>query len=187
MTARRTILPLLLLAAGTALLYNLFLQSRGVPVARSDTNPPRYTLNDVDWVRYNDAGQPNLRGHAAQIDYYNNQSATGKTMQVTLLRNDKAAWTATSPSGEMPAGDKRIRLDGKVQLNGRWPDNNQPLRIDTTQLWIDPQLHELSTDAGVTLSSSMRNGNATGLRADWVTRTFNLNADVKMTYDRSTH
>ncbi len=187
MTARRAVLPLLLLASAIALFYNLYLQSREAPVARGNANPPRYTLNDVDWVRYSDVGQPDLRGHAAQIDYYSDQSATGKTMQVTVLRNDNTAWTATSPSGEMPTGDKRIRLDGKVRLNGRWPDNNQALQIDTTRLWINPQVHELSTDAGVILSSSLRNGSATGLRADWMTRTLNLSADVKMTYDRSTH
>lgn len=187
MTARRAVLPLLLMASAIALLYNLYLQSRVAPVARGSGNPPRYTLNDVDWVRYNDAGQPSLRGHAAQIDYYNDQSATGKTMRVTVLRNDNTAWTATSPSGEMPTNQNRLRLDGKVQIRGRWPDNNQPLQIDTTRLWIDPHVHELSTDAVVILSSPMRNGSATGLRADWMTRTLNLFADVKMTYGRSTH
>lgn len=187
MNRRRAVLPLLLLASVIALIYTLYLQSRVTPSAPGNANPPRYTLDDVDWVRYNDNGQPSLRAHAAQIDYYNDQRAIGSTLKVTILRNNGTVWTATAPSGEMPADDKRMRLDGKVRINGRWPDNGQPLRIDTTRLWISPRIHELSTDAGVTLSSDNRNGSATGLRADWLTQTLHLFADVRMTYDRSTH
>jgi len=186
-TTRRAVLPLLLLASAAALLYSLYLQTRVAPGKPGSSNPPRYTLDDVDWVRYNGSGQPSLRGHASEIDYYRDRSAIGKGLKITVLRHADTAWIATAPNGEMPAGDQRLRLDGKVQINGRWPDSDQALQIDTTRLWIDLHLHELSTDAGVTLSSVLRNGSATGLRADWMTRTLDLYADVKMTYDRSTH
>lgn len=187
MTARRALLPLLLLAGAGALLYNLYMQSRPAAPTTPDENLPRYTLDDVDWVRYDFQGQPSLKGHAANIDYFSNQQATGDKLAVTLLRPRGTPWTATADSGIMPAGEKRIRLDGKVKVNGQWPDNSRAMQIDTTQLWIDPQTHELFTDAGVTLHSSGRDGSATGLRADWMTQTVNLYADVRMTYDRSTH
>lgn len=187
MTARRAVLPLLLLAGAGALLYNLYLQSRSDVTATPNQNLPRYTLEDVDWVRYDPQGQASLKGHAARIDYYADQSATGSQLDVTLLRPRGSPWTATADSGVMPAGEKRIRLDGKVRVDGQWPDNDRAMQIDTTRLWVDPQTHELFTDAGVTLHSSGRDGSATGMRADWLTQTVNLYADVRMTYDRSTH
>lgn len=187
MTARRIALSLLLLAGIAALIYTLYLQTLVTVVKGVSSQPPHYTLDDVDWVRYDDAGNPSLRGHAAQVDYYNDQHATGTNLHVTVLRKDAAAWIATAPSGVLQAGDKRMRLDGKVQIRGHWPDNGQPLQVDTTRLWIDPHAHELSTGANVTLSSAHRNGSATGLRANWMTHTLKLLADVKMTYDQSTH
>lgn len=185
--SRTLLLPLLLLIAAGALLYNLYQQSHVIPARSSSVQTPRYTLDDVNWTRFNQLGQPTLQGQASRVDYYADDHAVATDLQLSARRPHGTPWTASAPSALMPAGEKRVRLDGNVVVHGQWPDNAQALEIDTTRLWVDPDTHELYTDADVILRSHGRNGNATGLRADWLTQTVNLYADVRMSYEQTTH
>lgn len=183
MTARKLMLPVLLVLLSGALLYNLYLQSQPSKARRSGADLPKYTLDQVDWTRFDDSGRPDLRGRALKLDYYDDAHATGQQLKLTALRRHGKPWIATAPSGLMPAGSQRIRLDGDVQAHGYWPDDGRPLTIDTTRLWVNPTLHELTTAAKVTLHSTDRQGTATGLRADWVAQNVSLYSDVRMQYD----
>lgn len=184
MKKRHYFLPMFLLAAIAALLYNLYSETRVATPRTSSANPPRYVLEDASWVHYDAAGQPTVSGHAARIDYYSDKSATGSQLEVTVPRQNGTAWTATAPHGEIPRGNQQLHLYGQVQAHGQWPDTGQPLQIDTRQLWINPKTHELHTDALVTLSSASRNGRATGLNSNWQARTMHLESNVKMSYDQ---
>lgn len=180
--SRRLLLPLLLLVAGTGLLYNLYQQSRVAP-RHVESGEPRYVLHDVTWTRFDDTGSPSLSGNADQVSYYADEHATATKIEVTTLRGSTRGWQAQAPWADMPAHKKLIQLMDGVRVDGRWPDNGEALRIDTPSLWVDPDAHALYTDTPVTLDSTHRAGTAVGLRADWLTQNVTLYNDVRMRYD----
>src|SRR5579885_1670670 len=76
-----------------------------------------------------------------------------------------------------------LRAFRPVLAEGHWPDDGSALQARTEQLWIDPDLHEIETDAAVELQGELRKGHARGLRADWSARNLWLLHDVQMQYE----
>jgi lipopolysaccharide export system protein LptC len=73
-------------------------------------------------------------------------------------------------------------LDGPVVATGQWPDSGETVTVRTDWLWVEPDLHQIQTDAPVKLQSPSRNGSAVGLRSDWSARRLQLLHNVNMTY-----
>lgn len=183
---RRAILPVLLAASATALLVHLYRQSQPKPVTHQPVNQPEYILDNVAWKRFNTNGQPDLSGYAGQLSYFADSHVTGRTLSIEVHRGHAAPWTASAPTGLMPANSSLIELTRNVRVHGYWP-NGEPLTIETTKLWIDPHAHQMSTGAPVVINSKGRHGTGTGLNANWLAQNVNLLFNVKMSYDAGTN
>jgi LPS export ABC transporter protein LptC len=180
----RRLIPLLLVPALGGMYYTL--QRMGAPAAAPAAAPaglPLYTLDQAELTRYGADGAPTLRGIAQRIDYFPDQSAQAYDLQVDLLAAEGAPWRLSAPAALLPAQARRFELSGPVLAQGRWPDDGSALQVRTEQLWIDPDLHEIATDAPVDLAGDTRQGRALGLRADWSARNLWLLHDVQMQYE----
>lgn len=183
MNARRTVL-VTVLAVLVALLYLLQqVDDSAITKAEVDNRLPRYTLHQAVLTRYDAQGQPSLRATADQLEYFDDESAVGRNMVVDVLSGTRTPWHATAPVGHLPAHEHAFVLDDDVVADGNWPDNDEPLNVRTTQLWVDPDTHELHTDQKVVFTSATREGTAIGLRSNWKLQDLHLLKDVNMRYD----
>lgn len=179
----RILMPLVLTAAAAVLVYSLLHQSQPQAPTRQATGQlPQYVLEDVDLTRYDAAGQPQLRAHAEQLEQFPDGYSTGSQLEVHTSRGGMP-WTASAPEGQLNGGKQPVHLTGGVQAHSRWPDSGLPLNLETPELWIDVHDHSLYTTSRVKLHGPDRRATALGLRANWVTQSVSLLADVHSDYD----
>jgi len=183
MTRPYLIAALLLALAG---LYYTLQRIDDVAIAPTapDNTVPRYTLHDALMTRYDASGTPSLRATAKTLQYFDDESAKGDEMVVDVLSGPKTPWNIVSPKATLPAHSHTFLLEGgDVVAKGNWPDNNEPVTVVTTLLWVDPDTHEMHTDRGLTFQSATRDGSATGMRSNWTEQNMSLLNDVKMHYE----
>jgi LPS export ABC transporter protein LptC len=154
-----------------------------ITTAATDGKLPRYTLNDAVITRYDADGVASMRATAKTLEYFDDESAHGETLNVDVLSGVRTPWKITAPSGLLPAHGHAFMLEGDVLAAGNWPDNLEPVTVHTTQLWVDPDQHEIHTDRLATFKSVTRDGSAIGLRSNWIDRNMSLLNDVKMRYE----
>ena len=177
------LIPLLLVPALGGLFYTFQRMDSSSPEApEAPTTLPRYTLGNAELTRFDTDGGVSLYGQAETIDYFDDQSGRAQNLAVDLLADEGKTWHLTAPAASLPAHQRRFMLEGPVVANGQWPDNGEDVTVHTDHLWIDPERHEIDTDAPVDLRSPMRYGNAVGLRSDWNEQTLQLLHNVHMTY-----
>lgn len=181
---RRWLLPLLAVALAAMLWSMQRSEQDGIVRAEDTAKLPRYLIDTATLTRFNDDGELTVHGTATHVEYFDDESATATNLDATTYSGDQGSWRVTAPSALMPAKTRRFLLEGQVVAEGKWPDSGQPVTVRTTQLWVDPDTHALSTEENVTLDSDGRDGSGTGLRADWVARRLQLLHNVKMRYDQ---
>ncbi len=184
----RRLIPLLLLPALAGLLYTFQrMDSSGISTPEGPAALPRYTVSSAELTRYDADGSVTLSGQADTIDYFDDQSGRAQNLQVDLVSDDEKTWHLSAPAATLPAHQRRFMLEGPVLANGRWPDSGEDLVVRTDHLWLDPDHHQIDTDAPVELQSPLRSGNAVGLRSDWSQQTLQLLHNVRMTYITGPH
>lgn len=177
------LIPLLLVPALAGLFYTFQRMDNSiVETPEQPASLPRYTLGGAELTRYDTDGLPSLHGLADTIDYYDDQSGHAHNLRVDLVADADRTWQLSSPTATLPPHQRRFMLDGPVLAQGQWPDSGENLALRTDRLWVDPDRHEIDTDAAVEVSSASRNGSATGLRSDWTGQSIQLQHNVKMTY-----
>ncbi len=163
----------------------LLFGSRGLdpappPAAEGDA-APRYSLKGVNWTRLDAQGKPEFNAQADTADYFDDESARYQQLHLDVVQVGGTPWKMSSPSGAAPAHEKRISMDGPVDVAGAWPDG-EALTMQTPQLWVDPVNRQLNTEAGVKFNSVSRSGQARGMKADWTKQTVQLLGNVRMEY-----
>jgi len=182
------LIPLLLVPALGGLLYTFQrMDNANVETPQAPVSLPRYTLVTAELTRFDSDGNISLSGQADTIDYFDDQSGRAQNLLVDLMADDDKTWHMTAPAATLPAHQRRFMLEGPVLATGQWPDNGEDLAVHTDHLWIDPDRHEIDTDAPVDLQSPLRTGNAVGLRSDWTEQTLQLLHNVHMTYTTGPH
>jgi LPS export ABC transporter protein LptC len=177
------LMPLLLVPALAGLIYTFQrMDSSLSEEAQTPGAAPRYTLGGAELTRYDADGNASLYGQAETLDYFDDQSGRAQNLQVDLLSEGDKTWHLSAPSATLPAHQHRFMLDGPVVANSHWPDDGEDFVMHAENLWIDPDRHEIDSDAAVDLQSSRRNGNAVGTHANWTARTLQLLHKVKMSY-----
>ncbi len=142
---------------------------------------PRYALTGATWIKLDGKGQPQFRAQAAQIDFYDDDSARLQTLNVDALGGLDSAWRLNAPSGYLPPQQERLRLDGPITGEGRVGDNEWA-QLDAEQLWVDQDRRELSSDRPVSLTSPRKQAKARGLRADFGGKRIELRGNVEARY-----
>lgn len=162
--------------------FGLRKEDRPVEEAGSGVTQPRYVLRGAEWSSFDAKGVLQFQGSAANIDYYDDESARMQTFELQVFGTDGPPWVATAPEGYAPPGSReRLQLRGGVEGHGRWPDG-EPLEFRTPELWVDTQAETISTDARVDLASRSRSGNARGLRITGEKQQMSLLHEVEMRY-----
>lgn len=184
-TAERRRLGLALLAVGglAALQFTfLRLDDSGSIAPDIAVGPPRYTVSGAQLTRHDRNGDPNLRGTAANVEYFDDESGRATTLHLDLIADGRPNWQLDTPTATLPAGQHRYLLEDAVQVRGIWPDTGEPVRVDSTQVWVDPDTRSFYSDTPVQVSSAARNGTAVGMRGDWLSHRLQLEKDVRMSY-----
>jgi LPS export ABC transporter protein LptC len=178
------LIPLLLVPALGGLFYTFqHMDNSNVETPEAPVSLPRYTLVNAELTRFDTDGSVSLYGQADTIDYFDDQSGRAQNLLVDLVADGDKTWHLTAPAASLPAHQRRFMLEGPVVANGQWPDSGEKLAVHTDHLWVDPDRHEIDTDAAVDLQSPLRTGNAVGLRSDWTEQTLQLLHNVKMNYE----
>jgi LPS export ABC transporter protein LptC len=184
MSWRKLLTPVLLVPALAGLFYTFQrMDDTDTGTVEVPSTLPRYTLAIAQFSRYDSYGNPTLGGYADTVDYYDDQSGIAHNLDLELLTAGGSVWRVRAPSAELPARQRRFRLDDSVVATGHWPDSEGELTLKSKYMWIDPDTHLFDTDAPVDLISPGRNGTAVGLRGDWSGRSLQLLHDVKMNYE----
>ncbi|MGH8505663.1 MAG: LPS export ABC transporter periplasmic protein LptC [Stenotrophobium sp.] len=179
------LVPLLTLVAVVGLLVlamRHFDQGQPEPVVQAATRQPQYTLDDAEWTRIGDDGKPVFHITAQTIDYYPDESVTLHNLTMDHLAQGTSPWRLTAPLGEVPAHQQRVRLENDVIVTGQLKDDT-PLRLTTTQLWVDHQRQQIYTDQPVTLTGANgQQAHAVGMLAQIDGNSVQLLHDVKVDY-----
>ncbi len=144
---------------------------------------PRYVLRGAEWSSFDEKGTLEFQGSAANIDYFDDESARLRTFALSVFGSqDDAPWTATAPEGYSPPGQReRLQLLGGVEGKGRWPDGEEMV-FETPQLWVDTKAETITTDEKVDLRSKSRTASARGLRVAGPKQEMSLLKEVEMRY-----
>lgn len=143
---------------------------------------PRYQVADGRWTRFDAQGRPEFVVSAQSIEYYDDESARLKTIELHSLGGASSPWRLSAPDGYAPPHSQhRLQLKGGVSATSHWPEG-EPLHFTTQYLWIDEKNRELFTDAAVEVRGNSRSATADGLRADWVGKSVELLGNTKMRY-----
>jgi LPS export ABC transporter protein LptC len=151
------------------------------PPAETTAQSPRYSLKGVEWTRLDAQGKPEFTATAESADYFDDESARYEQLQVTVVGVSPKPWYLSSPSGQAPPHEKRISMQGPVEIDGNWPDG-EAVNMEMAQLWVDPVRRQLQTEEGVVFKSASRSGSAKGLQADWGKQAVQLLGDVRIEY-----
>lgn len=154
-----------------------------VPAAVAQvTEQPRYVLRGAQWSSFDEQGGVRFKGSAANIDYFDDESARMTDFEATLQATGGASWTATAPEGYAPPRSReRMQLSGGVVGEGSWPDG-EAVTFKTPDLWVDSSTESLETEARVEVQSVSRKGSARGLKLNGQTQQLTLLHDVEMRY-----
>lgn len=143
---------------------------------------PRYVLRGAQWRSFDAQGALSHEGQAANIEYFDDESARMHEFEVSLLAARGAPWTARAPEAYAPPGSRdRLQLRGGVEGAGRWPDGDA-LTFRTPELWVDAQRESLETAAEVEVDSPTRRATARGLKVDGSQQRLALLHEVEMHY-----
>jgi LPS export ABC transporter protein LptC len=184
----RKLIPLLLVPALAALFYTFQRMENGAIEATAATaRLPRYTAANATLTRFDADGEVLLQGHADTVDYFDDASGRAHGLQLDLLSGGDAPWHLTAPAATLPAHQHRFLVEGPVIADGQWPDSGENLQFHTDRLWVDPDRHELQTDAPLDWTGPTRSGKAVGMRADWSGNRVQLLHDVHMRYEAPPH
>lgn len=173
------LVPLAIVAAALALTWR-GQQEPAASAAAPTTEPPRYAVTGVEWLRLGADGAPEFRARAATLDYFADESVTMQDVRLDALGGYGTPWRLEAPRGSAPARERRLRLSGGVRASGALASEDISLR--TPRLWVDLLRRELHTDAEVELSSDFRNATARGLRTDFAGEHVQLLNDVRVDY-----
>ena len=144
------------------------------------TEPPRYALTGVEWLRLVADGEPEFRADAKTLDYFADGSVVMRTVRLDALGGFSSPWHVEAPRGNAPPHERRLRLTGGVRAQGQVSSEN--VSLVTPRLWVDLLRRELTTDAQVEMQSDFRNVKARGLRTDFDGEHVQLLKDVRVDY-----
>lgn len=163
---RRLLTALFALATLSVITWSLLgLENKARIVDKPTVVKPRYTAKQAEWTHLNKEGVAEFHLTADSVDYYDDRSATLRTVVMDRFRAGQSPWRLTAPQGTIPARENRVLLQSPVTATGTL-QSGDVVTIVTPRLWADSAKNALYTDAPVELTSLNWRATSTGLRAD---------------------
>ena len=152
------------------------------PVSRLDTRL-NYALYDFDGRLLNDDGVVNLEIHAPVLRS-NAQSGVGtvESPEIRIQQEDER-WYITAESAIITADREHVSLMGDVYLARRDEVTGQLLEISTKDVMLNVTPRTASGESAVTITQDNDTLDATGLRLDMVSNSFELLSEVRAHYE----
>ena len=179
---RRGIILLALLAGLTWILSGEQIDSPDQPVDKLDTRM-NFALHDFDGRLLTDAGTINLEIHAPMLRS-NAQTGIGtvESPQIRIQQEDER-WYITAESAIITGDREYVSLMGDVYLTRRNEITGKLLEIETKDVMLNITPRTASTDSVVSIWQANDRLEATGLRLDMNSNSFELLNDVRAYYE----
>jgi len=142
-----------------------------------------YALHDFDGRLLNDAGRVNLEIYAP-ILRSNAQSGVGtvESPEIRIQQEDER-WYITAESAIITADREHVSLLGDVFLARRNEITGQLLEISTKDVMLNVTPRTASSDSAVSIRQDNDRLDATGIKLDMMTNSFELLHDVQAYYE----
>jgi LPS export ABC transporter protein LptC len=124
----------------------------------------RYHFEGLSLRRTDARGQPTLLLEIARADYFDSRRAMFSGVSARAANGDVAPWKLSAPSADLPAGERRLRLNPPVSGSGAFPDG-EPLTLAAGAVWLDEASRTMRSDAPIRLTSASRDVRAKGFTA----------------------
>ena len=151
----------------------------GLPTTPDREAAPRYVVEGAHWQRFDADGAPSIIARAHVLRAYADERLELGALTVEQL-GQSDAWRLQAPSGSVPPGGERLRLDAPVSAEAGTGDS--ALALVAGPVWIDRMSRTLQSDAPVTVTAPQRHARALGWSADWEARRLTLRDHVEVTY-----
>lgn len=185
MTHRRTRLGVILLALLAGLSWILGQESEEVadkPITRLDTRL-NFALYDFDGRMLNENGEVHLQFEAPVLRN-NAQNGIGTIESPELrIQQDEEQWYITAESAIITADREQVSLVGDVYLAQNDLQTGELLEISTKDVMLNVTPKTASTDSDVRITQSNNRLEATGIRLDMISNTFELMKNVRGYYE----
>lgn len=179
---RHGIILLALLAGLTWVLSGEKVDSPDQPGGRLDTRL-NFALHDFDGRLLTDEGTINLEIEAP-ILRSNAQTGIGTVESPEIhIRQEDERWYITAESAIITSNREHVSLMGDVYLTRRNEITGKLLEIETKDVMLNVTPRTASTDSEVSIWQANDRLDATGLRLDMYTNSFELLNDVQAHYE----
>jgi len=182
---RRTRRGIILLAVLTALTWMLSRDQADTPVRPVSELDTRlnYALYDFDGRLLNDLGAINLEIYAPVL---RSNAASGigtvESPEIHIQQEDER-WYITAESAIITADQEHVSLMGDVYLARRNELTGQLLEISTKDVMLNVTPRTASSESSVQITQDNDWLNATGIKLDMVSNSFELLNDVRAHYE----
>ncbi len=138
-------------------------------------------LRHAQIIEFDPQGRQTRRLTAEQVTHHPADDATRLTQpQLEIQRPGQPPLLARAQKGTLTSGGERVILEEAVEIRSDTPDN--PYRLETESLTLDPNLKTAETRLPVTLHSNQGVTRATGMKAYIEEGRLELLSKVRGTY-----
>ncbi|MCB1866369.1 MAG: LPS export ABC transporter periplasmic protein LptC [Chromatiales bacterium] len=134
--------------------------------ATSDSNRPDYIATSLDAITMDPQGRPKYRLQASTLAHYPSDNST-RLFRPRLRIHDepRPAWDLHAERAWVSADGNEVLLDENVRLRRPGATGSEPMRVDTSQLRVQPRNHYAETDRHVTLASGSSTLEGMGMKS----------------------
>jgi LPS export ABC transporter protein LptC len=177
------LLAVLALIVGIVLLSGPQHEATALPTPERPLHDPGYSAMNAQLIQTGADGRPVYTLDAAQIQQQpNNGLVDMQQVQLGFRDSSGNEWTARALRGQLAQNSGIVQLDGDVHVAGILPGTADPAEIVSERLALDINAQIVTTRDPVTLVTSGRQLNATGLVASLKERHVQLESAVHGTY-----
>jgi lipopolysaccharide export system protein LptC len=182
---RRSILTVVLLAAGAIVTQILVWLVRPAPEPPPFVGPPRssYTLADFELNGLDEEGRHSFTIVAPALARRNDDGSLWiETPNFTIVGQSGENWNGDSDSAWVTKDGTRMLLAGAVQMHRVTDDPKRQAQVDTRDVTAWPKDKKLETEQPATITQPGSILRGVGMKADLNTHQLELLADVHATF-----